>query len=177
MGTESGMPPVSAPARDRHGPITDQLTVAFVGRPPVFLDLAASTARVVEVIAEAGRDGAQLIVFPETWLPGAVPLPRCCSSLGCATHSPQRFLFFAPICARYQLMPLNIAAPASSAVIADRPFSRRNESLISPPTTTASWTPAPNPMTARDRAVPQFLEKQLGREGADKQPATRHQAP
>jgi len=77
----------------------------------------------------------------------AVPLPRCCSSLGCATHSPQRFLCFAPIRERYQLTPLNIAAPASSAVMADRPFSKRNEPLISPPTTKASWTPAPKPIT------------------------------
>ncbi|QDX26921.1 carbon-nitrogen hydrolase family protein [Sphingomonas suaedae] len=48
----------------------DRLTVAIVQRPPVFLDLAASTARAVEIIADAGRDGAGLVVFPETWLPG-----------------------------------------------------------------------------------------------------------
>jgi predicted amidohydrolase len=46
------------------------LTVALVQRPPVFLDLPASVARAVEIVAEAARDGAQLVVFPESWLPG-----------------------------------------------------------------------------------------------------------
>lgn len=48
----------------------DQLTVAIVQRPPVFLDLAASTALAVEMVAAHARDGAGLVVFPETWLPG-----------------------------------------------------------------------------------------------------------
>lgn len=69
LETDSGMPPVNAPALNRDGPIQDQLTVAIVQCPPLFLDLAASTARAVEIIVEAGRDGAELIVFPETWLP------------------------------------------------------------------------------------------------------------
>lgn len=50
--------------------MTDQLVIAVVQRPPVFLDLAASTALAVEIIGELARNGAGLVVFPETWLPG-----------------------------------------------------------------------------------------------------------
>jgi predicted amidohydrolase len=37
---------------------------------PAFLDLDASIAKAESVIHEAGRNGAQLVAFPETWLPG-----------------------------------------------------------------------------------------------------------
>ncbi|MGW8188936.1 carbon-nitrogen hydrolase family protein [Sphingomonas jejuensis] len=45
-------------------------TVALVQRPPVFLDLPASVALAAEIIGEVARGGADLVVFPETWLPG-----------------------------------------------------------------------------------------------------------
>ena len=37
---------------------------------PVYMDLAATTDKIVESIMEAGKKGAKLIVFPETVLPG-----------------------------------------------------------------------------------------------------------
>jgi aliphatic nitrilase len=37
---------------------------------PRRLDLAAGVDQVVELIAEAGRGGADLVAFPETFLPG-----------------------------------------------------------------------------------------------------------
>ncbi len=37
---------------------------------PVFLNLEASVAKAVSLIAEAAALGAQLVAFPETWLPG-----------------------------------------------------------------------------------------------------------
>ena len=43
---------------------------SIVQRPPVLLDRAASTARVLEGLEEAAADGARLVVFPETYLPG-----------------------------------------------------------------------------------------------------------
>jgi nitrilase len=45
-------------------------TVAIVQHPPAFLDLEASVDRAVDLIAEAAREGAKLVVFGETWLPG-----------------------------------------------------------------------------------------------------------
>jgi len=44
--------------------------LAVVQHPPVFLNLARSVERAVALIRDALAHGAQVIVFPETWLPG-----------------------------------------------------------------------------------------------------------
>jgi nitrilase len=44
--------------------------VAVVQHPPVFLNLARSLERAVVLTRDAGSHGAQVVVFPETWLPG-----------------------------------------------------------------------------------------------------------
>jgi len=46
------------------------MRVAVVQRPPVFLDRDATLAVAVASVSEAARDGAQLIVFPEAFVPG-----------------------------------------------------------------------------------------------------------
>ena len=46
------------------------MQVAVIQEPPVSLDLAASIERAVDLVARAARDGAELVVFPEVWLPG-----------------------------------------------------------------------------------------------------------
>jgi nitrilase len=48
----------------------EPFTAAIVQRPPVLLDRAASTERVVAGVAEVAAAGARLAVFPETYLPG-----------------------------------------------------------------------------------------------------------
>ena len=50
--------------------MTQQVRVAAVQAEPRWLDLAAGVDQVVDLIAEAARGGAQLIAFPETFLPG-----------------------------------------------------------------------------------------------------------
>lgn len=44
--------------------------VSVIQEPAVYLDLAKSMARAVDLIIDAARKGSTLVVFPEAWLPG-----------------------------------------------------------------------------------------------------------
>ena len=44
--------------------------VAMVQKSPAFMNRDGSLARAERFIAEAGAEGAQLVVFPEVWLSG-----------------------------------------------------------------------------------------------------------
>lgn len=46
-----------------------RLTVAIAQAVPSVLDLEGGVARACEWIARAGREGARLVAFPETWIP------------------------------------------------------------------------------------------------------------
>lgn len=50
--------------------VPEPYTVAVAQVAPAFLDLDASVARAIDAIAEAASNGARLVVFGETWLPG-----------------------------------------------------------------------------------------------------------
>jgi aliphatic nitrilase len=47
-----------------------KLRVAAIQAAPVFLDLDATLDKAVRLIQEAAANGAKLIAFPETWIPG-----------------------------------------------------------------------------------------------------------
>jgi predicted amidohydrolase len=47
-----------------------KVTVAAVHAAPVFMDKAATTEKVVKLIEQAGRENIELLVFPETFIPG-----------------------------------------------------------------------------------------------------------
>lgn len=47
-----------------------KVVAAVIQEAPIFLNLNASLARAQTLIAEAARDGARVIAFPETWLTG-----------------------------------------------------------------------------------------------------------
>lgn len=50
--------------------MSNPIKIAVVQEGPVFLDLTASMERALGFIARASDEGAQLVVFPETWLSG-----------------------------------------------------------------------------------------------------------
>lgn len=50
--------------------MTQQIKVACVQAAPVFMNLDATVDKTVQLIEQAAQNGATLIAFPETWIPG-----------------------------------------------------------------------------------------------------------
>jgi nitrilase len=49
---------------------TDKFVIAAVQATPVFMDLHATIEKACDLIVEAGKNGANLVVFPEAFVPG-----------------------------------------------------------------------------------------------------------
>ena len=47
-----------------------RLRVAAIQAEPVFLDLDGTIDKAIQLMQEAAGQGARLIAFPETWIPG-----------------------------------------------------------------------------------------------------------
>lgn len=47
-----------------------RINIALIQHPPVFLNLPASVRLATQLVSDAASKGAQLVVFPESWLPG-----------------------------------------------------------------------------------------------------------
>jgi nitrilase len=69
------------------------IIVAAVQYAPAFLDLQRSLERAESLILQAGERGAQLVVFPETWLPGYPIWLDVAPSAGLWDHGPAKEAF------------------------------------------------------------------------------------
>lgn len=69
------------------------MVVAVVQAAPVYLSLDQSLARAIELIGEAARRQAQLVVFPELWLPGYPAWLDLCRDVSLAGYSPMKRLY------------------------------------------------------------------------------------
>ena len=49
---------------------SDSVKVGLVQQPPVFLNLSETVERFKQLLRECSSEGAEIVVFPETWLPG-----------------------------------------------------------------------------------------------------------
>lgn len=78
--------------------------VAAVQAAPVYLDLARSVEKAVGLISDAATQGAELIVFPETWLPGYPAWLDCCRDVALWDHPPVKKIFA-------RLMDNSVAVP------------------------------------------------------------------
>ena len=70
-----------------------RITVAAVQHPPVFMDLGRSLARAETLIGDAAKQGAQLVVFPEAWLPGYPVWLDTAPTAGLWDHAPAKEVF------------------------------------------------------------------------------------
>ncbi|MFN0124204.1 MAG: carbon-nitrogen hydrolase family protein [Blastocatellia bacterium] len=69
------------------------VNVAAVQASPVYLSLERSLARALNLIAEAALKNAQLVVFPEAWLPGYPAWLDYCRDVALWDHPPVKKLY------------------------------------------------------------------------------------
>ena len=69
------------------------VVVAVIQAAPVYLNLEQSLARALDLIGEAARRRAQLVVFPELWLPGYPAWLDVCRDVSVAGHPPMKRLY------------------------------------------------------------------------------------
>lgn len=67
--------------------------IAVVQYPPVYLNLEESTLLAQRYIAQAADEGARLIVFPETWLPGYPVWLDYAPNAGLWDHPPAKSIY------------------------------------------------------------------------------------
>ncbi len=69
------------------------ITVSIIQASPVFMNLEASVARAAGLIEQAARQGAQLVAFGETWLPGYPAWLDHSPQAALWNHAPTREVF------------------------------------------------------------------------------------
>src|SRR5215813_7212321 len=89
------------------------MKVAAIQAAPVYLNLNASLDKALRLIREAAAQGAKLIVFPETWLPGYPAWLDCCRDVALWNHAPMKRVF-----ARLRENSVVVPGPVTEALAA-----------------------------------------------------------
>ena len=67
--------------------------VAIAQAEPCYLDLAGGLELTSDLVAQAAKGGAQLVAFPETWLPGYPAWLDCSRDIGLWDYAPVKRLY------------------------------------------------------------------------------------
>jgi len=73
--------------------MTETVKVAIVQASPIYLNLEASLAKAVGLVKEAATQGARLVAFGETWLPGYPAWLDYCPDAALWNHAPTKDVF------------------------------------------------------------------------------------
>ena len=99
------------------------VVVAAVQAAPIYLNLERSLARALELIAEAAKRRAQLVVFPEAWLPGYPAWLDMCRDVALWDHQPVKRLYA-------QLLENSVTVPGRVADALGEAARRHNLTLV-----------------------------------------------
>ncbi|MEW6130902.1 MAG: carbon-nitrogen hydrolase family protein [Acidobacteriota bacterium] len=88
-----------------------KVKVAAIQAANVYLDLQASLEKALRLIEEAAAQGAKLIAFPETWLPGYPAWLDCCRDVALWDFAPVKKVF-----ARLAENSVTIPSPVTEAI-------------------------------------------------------------
>jgi len=97
--------------------------VAAVQAAPYYLNLERSLKRAIDLIAEAAKRRAQLVVFPESWLPGYPAWLDVCRDIAVWDHEPTKRLYS-------QLMENSVAVPSRETEALGDAARRHNLTLV-----------------------------------------------
>lgn len=91
MSNASGAPPSTPPTSAIQMP--RMITVAAVQATSIFVSLEAGLAKALNLVTEAAAKRAQLVVFPEAWLPGYPAWLEYCRDVAIWNHPPVKKLY------------------------------------------------------------------------------------
>jgi predicted amidohydrolase len=104
-------------------PASSIAVVAAVQAAPFYLNLERSLGRALELIAEASKRRAQLVVFPESWLPGYPSWLDICRDVAVWDHPPIKRLYA-------QLLENSVAVPSRTTEALAEAARRHNLTLV-----------------------------------------------